>query len=103
MSTAMSRCDTRTETHPSVKKTRLSNGLMGQVSKVDRRQSLRQSVRHDSPLPQGEEEGEGLDAKRQPNNQLFSNGNRMVKTVPWPGVLSTLMEPVWSSITFFVM
>ena len=98
----MSRCDTRGETHPSVKKTRPSDGLMGQVSKVDRRPSLRQSVRHDGP-PLVEEEGEGLDAKRQPNNQLFSNGNRMVKTVPWPGVLSTLMEPVWSSITFFVI
>ena len=34
---------------------------------------------------------------------LFSSGNRIVKLVPTLGVLSTLIEPLWSSTTFLVM
>ena len=35
--------------------------------------------------------------------QSFTSGKRIVNVVPICGVLSTLIEPLWSSITFFVM
>lgn len=33
----------------------------------------------------------------------LTKGRRIVIVVPMSGVLSTLIEPLWSSITFFVM